>query len=29
MSLCVGVIVKSSSYDIMLLLAGVGEMSCM
>ena len=29
MSLCVDVIVKSSAYDIMFLLMGVMEVSCM
>ena len=28
-SLCVEVIVKSSAYDIMFMLAGVGGVSCM
>ena len=28
-SLCVDVIVKSSTYEIMFILAGVGRVSCM
>ena len=29
MSLCVDVIVKSSTYDVIFMLAGVGGVSCM